>query len=43
MRALYPNDGPLTQWADAVHQLYRQATTFTLPAEKRRHTAKLAL
>ena len=43
MRARYPNDGPLAQWADAVHQLYRQATTFTLPAEKRRHTAKLAL
>ena len=43
LRARYPNDGPLAQWADAVHQLYRQATTFTLPAEKRRHTAKLAL
>ena len=31
LRVLYPDDRSLAQWADAVHQLYRQATTFTPP------------
>ena len=26
LRALYPDDHQLDQWADAVHQLYRQGT-----------------
>ena len=43
LRSLYPDDGSLSQWADAVHQLYRQATAFTHPAEQQRRTAKMAL
>ena len=43
LRSLYPDDGSLSQWADAVHQLYRQATVFTHPAEQQRRTAKMAL
>ncbi len=43
LRSLYPADGSLSQWADAVHQLYRQATAFTHPAEQQRRTAKMAL
>ena len=43
LRVLYPNDGSLAQWADAVHQLYRQATTFTHPSEPQRRTAQLTL
>ena len=31
------------RWADAVHQLYRQAAAFTHPAEKQRRAAQLAL
>ena len=42
LRSLYPG-GSLSQWADAVHQLYRQATAFTHPAEQQRRTAKMAL
>ncbi len=43
LRVLYPDDGALAQWADAVHQLYRQATTVTRPSEPQRRTAQLAL
>ena len=42
LRSLYPADGSLSQWADAVQQLYRQATAFTHPAEQQRRTAKMA-
>ena len=48
LRALYPDDDRLAQWADAIHQLYRQATAFTHPSEQQRQeqqrrTAQLAL
>ncbi len=43
LRALYPDDHKLGQWADAVHQLYRQGTAFTHPSEQQRRTAQLAL
>ena len=43
LRVLYPDDRSLAQWADAVHQLYRQATTFTHPSEPQRRTAQLTL
>ncbi len=36
LRALYPDDAPLCQWADAVHQLYRQAAVLTHPSERQR-------
>ena len=46
-RVLYPDDLPLVQWAEAVHQLYQQAKAFTHPSEQRseqqRRTAQLAL
>ena len=46
-RVLYPDDLPLVQWADAVHQLYQQAKAFTHPSEQRseqqRRAAQLAL
>ena len=42
-RVLYPDDLPLAQWAEAVHQLYQQAKAFTHPAEQQRRTAQLAL
>ena len=43
LRVLYPQDHRLAQWADAVHQLYRQAAAFTHPAEKQRRAAQLVL
>ena len=43
LRALYPDDHQLGQWADAVHQLYRQGTAFTHPSEQQRRAAQLAL
>ena len=43
LRALYPDDHQLGQWADAVHQLYQQGTAFTHPSEQQRRTAQLAL
>ena len=43
LRALYPDDAPLAQWADAVHQLYRQARACTHPQAKCRRAAQLAL
>ena len=48
LRALYPDDDRLAQWADAIHQLYRDATAFTHPSEQQRpeqqrRTAQLAL
>ena len=42
-RVLYPDDLPLVQWAEAVHQLYQQAKAFTHPAEQQRRAAQLAL
>ena len=41
LRVLYPDDLPLAQWAEAIHQLYQQAKTFTHPAEKQRCAARL--
>ena len=43
LRVLYPDDHRLAQWADAVHQLYQQATVFTHPSDQQRRTAQLAL
>ena len=47
LRVLYPKDDRLSQWAGAVHRLYRQAVAFAHPPEKqpekRRRTAQLAL
>ena len=43
LRSLYPEDGSLGRWANAVHQLYRQATAFTHPAAQQRRAAQLAL
>ena len=43
LRVLHPQDHRLAQWADAVHQLYRQAAAFTHPAEKQRRAAQLVL
>ena len=53
LRSLYPDDQPLSQWADAIQQLYRQATAFAHPQaqrrpkqqrpEQQRRTAQLAL
>ena len=43
LRTLYPDDAPLARWADAVHQLYRQATAFTHPSGQQRRAAQLAL
>ena len=40
--ALYPKDTALAQWAAAVHQLYVEARSFTLPQAQRRRTAQLA-
>ena len=42
-RVLHPKDGPLAQWAGAVHQLYRQAVSFSHPSEKQRRAARLEL
>ena len=42
-RGLYSEDGCLTQWADAVHQLYWQAKAFPHPSEQTRRTIQLAL
>ena len=43
LRGLYPDDGSLSQWAEAVHQLYCQAKAFTHPSERKRRAAQLAL
>ena len=43
LHVLYPKDGRLARWADAVHQLYRQATAFTQPSGKQRRAAQLTL
>ena len=43
LRVLYPDDGVLGRWADALNQLYRQAATFTHAAEKQRRAAQLTL
>ena len=43
LRALYPRDNQLAQWADAVHRIYRQAAAFSHPSGKQRRTAQLAL
>ena len=43
LRALYPEDAPLAQWADAVHSVYVQAKAFTHPSEQQRRIAQLAL
>ncbi len=43
LRVLYPDDHRLSQWADAIHQLYCQAKAFTHPAEQQRRAAQLVL
>ena len=43
MRVLYPDDHRLSQWADAIHQLYQKAKAFTHPSEEQRRTAELTL
>ncbi len=43
LRALYPDDAPLGRWADAVHDVYEKAKAFTLPSERPRRRAQLAL
>ena len=43
LRALYPEDATLAQWADAVHSVYVQAKAFTHPSEQQRRIAQLAL
>ena len=43
LRTLYPDDQRTGQWADAVHQIYRQAAAFTHPSEPQRRKAQLAL
>ena len=43
LRAFYPEDAPLAQWADAVHSVYVQAKAFTHPSEQQRRIAQLAL
>ncbi|MCY4416862.1 MAG: IS66 family transposase [Chloroflexi bacterium] len=43
LRVLYPEDGSLAQWADAVYQLYRQATALTHPSAQQRRIAQLTL
>ena len=39
LRAFYPEDAPLAQWADAVHSVYVQAKAFTHPSEQQRRIA----
>ena len=43
LRTLYPDDQRTGRWADAVHQIYRQAAAFTHPSEQQRRKAQLAL
>ena len=43
LRALYPGDASLAQWADAVHDVYAKAKAFTHPSEQQRRLAGLAL
>ena len=43
LRTLYPSNGSLARWADAVHDVYAKAKAFTHPAEQQRRTAQLAL
>ena len=40
LKALYPRDRGLAQWAAAVHSLYRQARNFSHPQEKQRRLAQ---
>ncbi len=43
LKALYPKDQKLAQWADAVHEIYDRAKASTHPQTKRRRTAQLVL
>ena len=43
LRALYPEDGSLARWADAVHGVYAKAKTLTHPSKQQRRRAQLAL
>ena len=43
LRTLYPDDAPLAQWADAVHEIYDRAKASAHPQTKRRRAAQLAL
>ena len=43
LRTRYPDDAPLTRWADVVHGIYDRAKACTHPQAKRRRTAQLAL
>ena len=43
LQVLYPENGRLASWADAVRQIYRQGKACTHPVEKQRRRAQLAL
>ena len=43
LRALYPDDALLAQWADAVHSVYVQAKAFSHLSGQQRRIAQLAL
>ena len=43
LRVLYPQDGSLARWADAVHGVYEKAQAFTHPEQRQLHAARLAL
>ena len=40
LQGLYPDDGQLAQWAEAVHGLYAEAKAFAHPKEKQRRAAQ---
>ena len=42
LQGLYPDDGQLAQWAEAVHGLYAEAKAFAHPKEKQRRAAQQA-
>ena len=42
-RALYPEDGSLARWADAVHDVYAKAKALAHPSPQQRYRAQLAL
>ena len=42
LQGLYPDDGQLAQWAEAVHGLYAEAKAFAHPKEQQRRAAQQA-
>ena len=43
LKALYPRDAGLAQWASDVHKIYAKAKTFTHPDKRQRRLAQLGL